>query len=564
MISQAFEYTGATQKWTVPQGISTITVEVWGAQGYNPSPASAPAGAGGYVKADVNVTPGVEYTIFVGRAGQRNAVTPAFGFGTGGIGGNQRSTTNENGGGGGGGSAFVRQTGPPSEVGIPYEIYVVAGAGGGAQNGGVTGGDAPRFGAHGGGTAKGEDGGTLQNSLTTHGKGGSSATASAVGAGGQGGGSAESGLSGQGRHGGRGGNGTPNTYHMASGGGGGGFFGGGGGGGGQGTAPYPRSASDPFPQWGVGGSGGGGSSFAAHADVVAGTVTMTPGVRAGNGRVIVSYKELAPSVPTNLTPAAGSVLNIANPTLGAVFTVGSLQARAKVEWTLAQDAAFTQDVRVYTQPDSALQNSPVSSAAYLVGSQASDQLLSQGTWYIRARTIDENGSVSGYSGTQSFRVEYPPSTINHYPTGNIAIGFIASGNVFAWDFISPSPNNDQIAYQVVVETNAGVLIFDSGRVESINTETTVNIPAARKGDQLRWRVRVWDSDNIQGPYSQYQLFRVVDGPTVEIDDVDTVPTANPTFTFNATPTVNTQITQKRLYITRDSDGAIVYDSGWVN
>jgi hypothetical protein len=567
MITQTFEYTGGTQTWVVPQGVTRVTIEAWGGQGFNQSgTVLPPPGGGGYVKADVNVTPGTMLGVWAGQAGPAPALTQsnAWGLSLGGIGGQAGGGSEGAFRGGGGGAASGVAIGTSAST----NRLVVAGGGGGGTHA-TLGGQTPIWGGPGGGSAHGMNGANnVAYTGAGMGGGGRTATATAVGAGGTAGhhtnssdsqGTTTAGTAGQASGtGGSGGQGY--GWRVGSGGGGGGHFGGGGGGGGSGRGFDATPFS--YTYYGVGGAGGGGSSFAGHANVVTGTITMTAGVRSGNGRVVISYKELAPSVPTNITPAAGAVLNVADPTLTANFTVSVQQARAKVEWTLANDPGFTENARVYTQPDSALQRGAVSAASYRIGSQASDQLLSQGTWYIRARTIDENGTSSAFSGSQSFRVEYPPTTINHFPTGNVAVAYVTAGNVFAWDFISPSPNNDQFAYQVVVETNAGVVIRDTGRVEGVPSQTSVAIPSARKGEQLRWRVRVWDSDNIQGPYSDYQLFRVVDGPIVAIDSMTTVNTANPTVTFTATPPVNSTITQKRLYITRDSDNSIVYDSGW--
>jgi hypothetical protein len=68
----AFAYTGVSQgqAWTVPQCVSTITVDAAGGQGgSNTSPYTAVGGMGGRVQATLAVTPGQLLTIFVGGAG---------------------------------------------------------------------------------------------------------------------------------------------------------------------------------------------------------------------------------------------------------------------------------------------------------------------------------------------------------------------------------------------------------------------------------------------------------------------------------------------------------------
>lgn len=112
-VSDTFSYTGAVQTYTVPPGVTTLTMEVWGAQG----------GAnwvnnvnyGGYVKGDIAVTPGEVLNIYVGQ--QPTTITGGFNGGGNG----------EGAGKGGGGGTDVRQGG----TGLNNRV-IVAGGGGGA------------------------------------------------------------------------------------------------------------------------------------------------------------------------------------------------------------------------------------------------------------------------------------------------------------------------------------------------------------------------------------------------------------------------------------------------
>lgn len=78
--AQAFTTTFTTSgSWTVPSGITSVTVEAWGGGGggggrYNQSGSSGGGGGGAYAKATINVTPGnsYEYTIGDGGAGTVN------------------------------------------------------------------------------------------------------------------------------------------------------------------------------------------------------------------------------------------------------------------------------------------------------------------------------------------------------------------------------------------------------------------------------------------------------------------------------------------------------------
>lgn len=107
-----YTYTGAVQTWTVPSGVDTITVDVYGAQG----------GAnwvnnvnyGGHVQADLPVTPGSVLNIYVGE--QPNGITGGWNGGGNG----------ETAGQGGGGASDIRIGGTT----LNDRVIVAGGAGG--------------------------------------------------------------------------------------------------------------------------------------------------------------------------------------------------------------------------------------------------------------------------------------------------------------------------------------------------------------------------------------------------------------------------------------------------
>jgi pimeloyl-ACP methyl ester carboxylesterase len=240
-----FLYTGSPQTWIVPAGVTSITVDVQGAQGgASPTVPSILGGLGGRVQTTLSVTPGEALTIYVGGKGgdfiSLNTAGPG-GFNGGGAGG----IDNVDGNGpasGGGGASDIRQGG--TDLG---HRVVVAGGGGGAEcctdaNGGA------------GGGLVGMDGGTFGTS--TPGLGGTQTSGGAGGGGCNGVGTA--GTLGQGGVGGNG--------NRAGGGGGGGYYGGGGGGG----CLY-------------GSGGGGGSSYSAGTNTI-----HTQGFQSGDGQVTIS------------------------------------------------------------------------------------------------------------------------------------------------------------------------------------------------------------------------------------------------------------------------------------
>jgi hypothetical protein len=205
-----FNYTGSSQTYTVPTGISTLTVALWGAGGG--STLGGAGGAGAYVGGNLAVTPGETLTVIVGGGGGYSGAPSAAGYGGGGY-GNNGASPGGNGSGGGGRSAIQRSS---------ADIVTAGGGGGCGYGSGGPGGYPSGF------------VGTTDNS----GQGGTQANGGPYGQNGATGtyGTPTAGSLGQGGYG--------NNY---GGGGGGGYYGGGGG----------------NTRGGQGADGGGGSSYIA-------------------------------------------------------------------------------------------------------------------------------------------------------------------------------------------------------------------------------------------------------------------------------------------------------------
>jgi hypothetical protein len=261
--SESFDVPGSYE-WVVPDGVTTVVVDAFGAAGggvlYPSSPVAG--GLGGRTRATITVTPGETLQVNVGGEGDSydDADAALGGF-------NGGADAGSFGAGAGGGASDVRRGG----TSLGDRAVVAGGGGGGAGDstcqqapGGAGGGDVPTAGESSNGAGGGQPGG-----------------ADAGGAGGTAGASGEPGAAGT-----EGVGGTGGSTGNGAGGGGGGWFGGGGGG---------SSAS-------YGGSGGGGSAFVAD-DATA--VTYEDGTRAGDGLVVLSW-EVAPTTTTEPDPASGA------------------------------------------------------------------------------------------------------------------------------------------------------------------------------------------------------------------------------------------------------------------
>lgn len=260
MGTQTFSFTGNYQTFVVPNDVTSLDIECWGAQGRSnaPSPPYGTGGLGGYIAATVTVTPGETLRIYVGQQ-----PTSAF-LGGWPNGGNGGSGTNK--GRGGGGSSDVRRA--------PFALadrLVIAGGGGGAS-----------YQSEGGGGAYPNG---LASELPLFGSTApTGGTQTAGGIGGDSTGTSDDGDNGSLGLGGTGAN-LSDGYATSGGGGGGGYYGGGGG------ALY--------------GGGAGGSSA-----VLSGTLnTSTDSARSGNGQVVLTWGEIFTVAGSQAQEAVTAVSN---------------------------------------------------------------------------------------------------------------------------------------------------------------------------------------------------------------------------------------------------------------
>ena len=236
-----FQYTGAVQQWTVPPGIDTIRVKMWGAAGGGGPYLTDAGGGGGFTEFELAVTPGESLEISVGQGGKAalGGTGGAGGWPGGGGGGSGNLPAIISGvsfiiggGGGGGGATIIRRL-------TNNTLIAVAGAGGGSafgRNGGGGGGLEGQFTAltnefnqYGFGGTQSAGGAPAQNTFVPNSVLGTAGSAFLGGVG-------ATDL-------------NPDNQRKGGGGGGSGYYGGGGG------SAYDGSGL------GVGSSGGGGSGF---------------------------------------------------------------------------------------------------------------------------------------------------------------------------------------------------------------------------------------------------------------------------------------------------------------
>jgi hypothetical protein len=252
-----FNYTGAVQTYTVPVGVSTISVDVAGAKG-GQKDATYIGGKGGRVQALVPVTPGEVLQVFVGGAGATASTVASGGYnGGGGITHHAGSSVT----GTGGGSSDIRR----SPYGIADRIIVAGGGGGGGYQ---------NMGGHGGGLTA-VDGGFYPSFPSSGGKAGTPSAGGAAGA-------SSTYCNGFNSAGALFQGGTGDGDGAGGGGGGGGYYGGGG---------------------GCFAAGGGGSSYTTPS---ATNVSHTQGYQNGDGIVKISIPLTAAASFTPILCAGGT------------------------------------------------------------------------------------------------------------------------------------------------------------------------------------------------------------------------------------------------------------------
>jgi hypothetical protein len=283
---KTFHFTGGKQTFTVPAGVTKITIVADGASGANAGGVYA-GGHGGMVTALIPVTPHELMAVYVGGSGSDggfNGGGSSFGSGTylSGAGGGAsdvrvgrlgaRLVVAAGGGGAGAPSGYTsygsRGSPPPTESPTPDSTnYANGGDGGGSTGGdGLAGGE--NYDAKGGGG----------------GAGGTRTTGGIGGKGGHGGScSADAGADGRRYKGGGGGGGC----WSGGGGGGGGLYGGGGGGASSGRCGETYYGEYSYCAWGGGGGGAGGSSFAEKSAIKVRDVKG--GAPLGDGLVEISW-----------------------------------------------------------------------------------------------------------------------------------------------------------------------------------------------------------------------------------------------------------------------------------
>ena len=294
-----YSYSNVNQSFTVPSGITSVTVYMWGAGGGG---GNGTGGAGAFIQGTLAVTPGNTLTVIVGGGGVQNGGGT---FGGGGSSGQQGSAS-------GGGRSAIQLSGT--------ELVDVGGGGGGSYSG-FQGGAANYSPTINGGA------GYRGGQATYGGFGGTQTAGGAVVTG-----PVATGTAGSYLQGGAGG-----TY---GGGGGGGFYGGGGG----------------STAGGDGCAGGGGSSYTTNAafTLITGSNSPNTGAQAPATASPYYVSGVAAGATGSSTGGSGLVVIVYNPPYNLSETMrisqtGSIGIGTSTPQTLLHVSGMTYSIAISTQ-----------------------------------------------------------------------------------------------------------------------------------------------------------------------------------------------------------------------
>jgi len=307
-------------------------------------------------------------------------------------------------------------------------------------------------------------------------------------------------------------------------------------------------------------NGGSYRAYARTAQVTNGVVQWTAYSAGPNFNIAATVP-----VPTSLTPANGATVTGSRPNVSAsADATGVPGMTVRREWQFATNNIFTTGVITITEPVGAL--AATKSGAYPFPSLPTR--LTQGTWYLRARSIDQAGVASSYTGTNTITVAHQPSTSSRTPGGGQTLLYGSTVQV-NWAFTDPDAEDFQTKYRVQMwRTSDPATILDSTLLTSAAQFHVLTIPGTGWKDvELRWKVLVHDQDNVASAYSSEQTLFLSDNPVVTITSPATaavITVSAPTITWGHTASLGRIQAQYKVEIWNltPTPDVLVSSSGW--
>lgn len=269
---------------------------------------------------------------------------------------------------------------------------------------------------------------------------------------------------------------------------------------------------------------------------------------------------LVAAEPTAITPVASATIATDVPVLGMTLTsdtVGGVSQKG--QWQLATDAGFTSNVRTVTESDNDIKESGPTTEITPNG-----QALFQGTWYIRGRAVlPGGGAESPYATATTFTVSHPPAAATLFPANGASTASQAGNAFFSWAFTDTSPVDSQTAYEIEIQrTSDSLSIVTTGKVASIDNFASIAVDLQYYNIPLRWRVRLYDRDDVVGEWSSYSQCSIVLAPVaVILTPANGSNVTAPTVVVAWTYTGDLQQAAWKVRVETDA-GDMIHDTGW--
>lgn len=302
------------------------------------------------------------------------------------------------------------------------------------------------------------------------------------------------------------------------------------------------------------------------------TVSSSPGVYERQATVCI---ENTFGKPTHVSPKSNPAKN--RPQLVATMQNTELYANVlgKFQWQMSQDSSFVTGVKEVTQADSEYQSFSSTdgitrpSRTVTLDTPESEKMDVGGLWFIRCRIVDDLGGASEWSVMWFFTLKHAPTALPVSPQDSSTFPWTTGDTKFKWNFSDTESTDSQTAYQlIIVRTDTGATVLDTGKVSSSVQNTTVDIAETLMGIQLQWQVALWDQFDDQGLFSEPVLFTVLDQPIPVVTNpsrFDVLDTGVPTVEWNLWVTAGRTQRAFRVtvYDTLTDPEMLVGDSGWV-
>lgn len=176
----------------------------------------------------------------------------------------------------------------------------------------------------------------------------------------------------------------------------------------------------------------------------------------------------------------------------------------------------------------------------------------------------ENDGGSQFYSFVKDRINIPPTQPTLIPISNFDA---TNDQEFTWIFNDPNLVDGQTAYQFqVIRTSDSTTQFDTGKVAVSNESHTLTGGSIANNESYVWRVRTWDVDDAESPWSDQSSFSTSDTGVVDIIDpaVDNDPTI-----FTSDYLVEWTVTgvtpdEYRVEVIRTDDNSTHLDTGFVS